>query len=301
MGDLSNAMQSLVDDIKSSTDNRRVNISEMRSETGNMIERFHLAHQDMAKELQEKFSSEKATRVEDVERLMNSVKSSMNDIRSELRNMTTMLEEKLSSEKNARLEAVQQLVNGIKTDIQNIRTALEEKFSSEHALRMEAQEQFVGNNRDFMKNIGADLQNMAEALREKLSSEEAVRMKDIRQFIDAIAADCRKAHELWMNISVDTVEEEAVSLPAAEEETVAEEKEIAEKEEESLLPPIAEAVEYSSEARVLEVITKHSEGIKLVDIGNELGVDWRGLIGAVKLLVDEDKAEKTDNLYYPKS
>jgi len=295
MGDLSNAMQSLVDDIKSSTDNRRVNISEMRSETGNMIERFHLAHQDMAKELQEKFSSEKATRVEDVERLMN-------DIRSELRNMTKMQEEKLSSERNARLEAVQQLMNGI-------RTTLEEKFSSEHALRMEAQEQFVSNNRDFMKNIGADIQNMAEALREKLSSEEAARVKDIRQFLNAIAADCRKAHELWMNISVDTVGEEvageveeAVSQPAVEEEekTVAEEKEIAEKEEESLLPPIAEAVDYSLEDRVLEVITKHSEGIKLVDIGNELGVDWRGLIGSVKSLVDEDKAEKTDNLYYLK-
>jgi len=297
MGNLSNAMQSLVDDIKFSTDNRRVNISEMRSETGNMIERFHLAHQDMAKELQEKFSSEKATRVEDVERLMN-------DIRSELRNMTKMQEEKLSSERNARLEAVQQLMNGI-------RTTLEEKFSSEHALRMEAQEQLVSNTRDFMKNIGADLQNMAEALRVKLSPEEAVRVKDIRQFIDAIAADCRKAHEVWMNRSVDTVEEEvaekieeeAVSLPAAEEEeTVAEEKEeTAGKEEESLPPPIAEEVESSLEARVLETITKHSEGIKLVDIGNELGVDWRGLIGGIKSLVDEDKVEKTDNLYYPKS
>jgi len=262
MGDLSNAMQNTVADIKFSTDNRRVNISEMRSETGNMIKRFQLAHQDMAKELRGKFSSEKAARVEDVERLMKD----------------------------------------IRTDIQNVRKALEEKFSSEHAFRMEAKEQFVSNTRDFMKNIGADLQNMAEALRVKLSSEEAARVKDIRQFLNAIAADCRKAHELWMSISVDTVEEEAVSQPAVEEETVAEEKEeTAGKEEESLPPPIAEEVESSLEARVLETITKHSEGIKLVDIGNELGVDWRGLIGSVKSLVDEDKVEKIDNLYYPKS
>ena len=264
MGGLSNAMQNTVADIKFSTDNRRVSISEMRSETGNMIKRFQLDHLDMAKEQQEKLSSEEAARVKDT--------------RTDIQNIRKALEEKFSSGHALRMEAQEQL---------------EEKFSSEHALRMEAQEQFVSNTRDF---------------RTKLSSETPARVKDTRQFLDAIASDCRKAHELWMSISVDTVEEEAVSQPAVEveveveEETVAEEKEeTAGKEEESLPPPIAEEVEPSLEARILETVTKHSEGIKLVDIGNELGVDWRGLIGGIKSLVDEDKVEKIDNLYYPKS
>jgi hypothetical protein len=48
------------------------------------------------------------------------------------------------------------------------------------------------------------------------------------------------------------------------------------------------------------VIEKHPEGIKLVDIGGELGVDWRGLIADTKSLVEKNKVEKTDNFYYPK-
>jgi hypothetical protein len=51
--------------------------------------------------------------------------------------------------------------------------------------------------------------------------------------------------------------------------------------------------------RVMHVIAGHPEGIRLVEIGNELGVDWRGLIGAVKFLMDDGKVEKIDNIYYP--
>ena len=54
------------------------------------------------------------------------------------------------------------------------------------------------------------------------------------------------------------------------------------------------------EERVLDVITRHPEGIKLVDIGNNLGVDWRSLLGISRTIVEEDKVERIDNLYYPK-
>jgi len=53
--------------------------------------------------------------------------------------------------------------------------------------------------------------------------------------------------------------------------------------------------------KMLEVIDKYPEGgIRLVDIGNELGVDWRTLIGSVKSLVDGGQVEKIENVYYPK-
>jgi hypothetical protein len=52
-------------------------------------------------------------------------------------------------------------------------------------------------------------------------------------------------------------------------------------------------------SRVLRVIQKHPEGLKLVELGNALGVNWRTLIGAVGSLVDEGKIGKVDNIYYP--
>lgn len=72
-------------------------------------------------------------------------------------------------------------------------------------------------------------------------------------------------------------------------------------EQKRVEPFPAEEAEPSAEDLVLEVVAKHPEGIRLVDIGEELNLDWRGLIGPVKALWDEDRLEKVDNLYYPKA
>ena len=47
------------------------------------------------------------------------------------------------------------------------------------------------------------------------------------------------------------------------------------------------------------MIGKHSEGIKLAEIGEALGRDWRGLIPITKELIGENKIRKEENLYYP--
>jgi len=61
-----------------------------------------------------------------------------------------------------------------------------------------------------------------------------------------------------------------------------------------------EAVPENIEAdRIIRVIQKHPEGIRLVDLGNALGVNWRSLISAVRHLLDEGKIGKLDNIYYP--
>jgi hypothetical protein len=54
----------------------------------------------------------------------------------------------------------------------------------------------------------------------------------------------------------------------------------------------------SESERVLRIIQAHVDGVRLVDIGNELGVDWRSLIGITKSLLEEGKIEKIDGLYY---
>ena len=201
MGDLSNAMQGVVDDIKSSAESRGVKVSEIKSDTHNLIERFRLEHQDMA-----------------------------------------------------------------------------------------------------------------NALREKLSSDDTTLREATQQFMNELASDRREAQEIWRRGFVSVVEEaapEPVVKEEVEEEVapqpVVEEKaaEEAVPEEEETAPELAteevegEEAAPSPEEQVLKVIARYPEGIRLVDIGNELGVDWRSLIGVVKQL--EDRIEKIDNLYYPKS
>ena len=189
-----------------------------------------------------------------------------------------------------------------------------------------------------LKQFHSEHQDMANALKEKLSSDEAARseatqqfMGSVReevkadsdatqQFIDELTSDRREAQNIWRGRSGGRVEEiapepvaeeepveEAASEPVAEEEVVeetapepvAQEEEVVEVTEPE--PIVEEEAALSPEDQILAVVAEHPEGIRLVDIGNELGVDWRGLIGAVKTIVDADRVEKIDNLYYPKS
>jgi len=53
-------------------------------------------------------------------------------------------------------------------------------------------------------------------------------------------------------------------------------------------------------ARALEVINAHEEGIALVDLGRELGLDWRQLIAPINYLLREGRVEKRGRLYFPR-
>ncbi len=61
----------------------------------------------------------------------------------------------------------------------------------------------------------------------------------------------------------------------------------------------AESPPLTQKQQVLAIIQAHPDGVRLVDIGNELGVDWRSLISVVKTLLDEQVIGKIDSRYYP--
>jgi hypothetical protein len=53
------------------------------------------------------------------------------------------------------------------------------------------------------------------------------------------------------------------------------------------------------EAEVLRVITRHPEGVRALDIGNELGVDWRRVPPVARRLVEHEMAEEIAHEFYP--
>ena len=65
--------------------------------------------------------------------------------------------------------------------------------------------------------------------------------------------------------------------------------------EEPLRPQIEETAR-----RVLEVIERHPEGVRLVQIGEELGIDWRLLIAPINHLLERGRIRKEDRLYFPR-
>jgi len=52
-------------------------------------------------------------------------------------------------------------------------------------------------------------------------------------------------------------------------------------------------------SQVLRVIEGHPEGVRARDVGNELGVDWRRVVGITQSLVDAGKVEQVEQELYP--
>ena len=50
---------------------------------------------------------------------------------------------------------------------------------------------------------------------------------------------------------------------------------------------------------IVRVVEQHPEGVSLMQIGNELGTDWRGLVNWSRRLVIDGKVERLDELFYP--
>lgn len=248
MGKISDAIQNVVDEIRSSAEARGTAVRALLDESKQLMKDIHSTNTEEAK----------------------GTRDMLERFRLEHQNMTKALRESLSSEEKARLEATRQFMEKVGIEVSEMRSGthnLLERFHLEHG-------------------------DMAKALREKLSSEERSREEATRQFmeevhktnnqcrdavremLDEIGSDLRQARQIWTK--------EVKIAP----EAAAKEEEIKKKPEEE-------------KEKILEVIARHPEGIKLIDIGNELGMDWRALIGSVKSLVDEDKVEKIDTMYYP--
>ena len=242
MGKISDAMQNVVDEIRSSAEARGTALRELSEEAkqlmkdaDNALKDIHRANQAQAKALRERLSSKEKARVEATREFMGGVGVKV----SEMRSGTYNLLERFGLEHG------------------DMAKAFREKLSSERKAGVET-------SREFMEEVHNTNGECREA---------------VRSMLDEIASDLRQADQIWTKGLGKKVVRKAVVKKAVQE---IKKKAGTEKE------------------KILEVIARHPEGIKLVDIGNERGVDWRTLIGPTKSLVDEDEVEKIDNMYYPK-
>jgi hypothetical protein len=53
------------------------------------------------------------------------------------------------------------------------------------------------------------------------------------------------------------------------------------------------------EKKILQAIQRHPEGVSIVEMGNELGVDFRRLLGSTDTLLASGKIDQVHELFYP--
>jgi len=51
--------------------------------------------------------------------------------------------------------------------------------------------------------------------------------------------------------------------------------------------------------KILQAIQRHPEGVSIVEIGNELGVDFRRLLGSTDTLLASGQIDQVQELFYP--
>jgi hypothetical protein len=232
MGNLNDAMQSMVDDLRSAAEARRaafrqlmedigVRLSEIRSDTHNLIERFGR---------------------EDSER-----KGAVSELKASANGMV----EGFRRESSERKGAVGQMLG---------------EFRKADNQRKADVSELKGN----AKNMIGDFHKANSELK-----------ATVGEMLGVFGSDRRQAHQIWTQRLKEKIKPRAVVRKVKAK-------------------PKVEAAP-TTEEKILEVIAGHPEGIRLVDIGNELGVDWRILIGPSKSLVDGGQVEKIENMYYPKT
>ena len=222
---------------------------------------------------------------EKAKQLMKDADNEMKGIHNVNQAQAKTLRGKLSSQEKTRAQATRRFMEEIKKCIGEIRVEVSEIRSGTH---------------NFTERLRMEHGDMAKALREKLSSEERARaqatqefMEEVHQFMEEVQQTTNQGRDAVREMlgEIDSDLQQAGQIWRKKgkiaTEAPAEKEEIKKKPEEE-------------KDKVLEVITRHPEGVKLIDIGNELGVDWRTLIGPTKSLVDEGEVEKIDTMYYPK-
>ena len=98
--------------------------------------------------------------------------------------------------------------------------------------------------------------------------------------------------------------EEAIEEPVEEAEEEEPEEEVAEKagieEEEAIEEGAAEEeIEEDLGGRILDLLEDHTEGLKMVQIADMLGIEnWRTLIPIMRGLLEDEEIRKEDTLYF---
>jgi len=192
--------------------------------------------------------------------------------------------------------------NRMEVLVDEIRSSTEARLAGLEHLRSQTHEDLDRSRKQRLERAQESLEHLRRRLEEIRETGGTLR-RATRAALGDIASDVCAARRLWAGgaearefsgLATTTVVEQPLppepTLQPAPGPVV----------EAAVQPPPAEpeAGRAVEREQLLRLVKAHPEGIRLVDIGNELGVDWRGLIAFTKSLLDEGEIEKIGNLYY---
>ena len=293
-------MEKLGEEIIGSYDVRVESIKQLKKETEetlkgsrDLLKNFQNVHKKMSIEQRENLSKHKENLEGEVKGMLKEFRLSLEKTGSDLRKDLDKGAKRRKTEVGKTLGETQKMMDEVKNSRIQMSKELREDLTTDAERRKDDTKKMMDDFKVAHRQMSKELKQNLTKFNQEIKSEVSKMLDDFDSTQDKVRADLQKASLSWQQTA--SILQKKRSGGVKPIPKVLEKKTIKE-----TLPQKTKIVEeLSDKKQVLVLIKKHFEGMKLTEIGAELGKDWRWYIPIVKELIEESKIRKEENLYYP--
>jgi len=231
-------------------------------------------------------------RVGRVEQLKKETEETLKNFQDVHKKMSLDQREYLSKYKENLEGEVKETLKGFRLSLEKMGSDLRNDLADGVEKRKEEVSKTLDDFKVSHLQMSKELKENLSKFNQEIKSEVSKMLDDFDSTQDKVRAELQKASLSWQQTASILQEKRSGVKPIPK---VKEKKTVGE-----ALPKKAKiSEELSDKKQALKLINGHPEGIKLTEIGVQLGKDWRWYIPIVKELMEESKIRKEENLYYP--
>ena len=277
---IADSMKGITENIVASYDVRVKALKDLVVDTRKTIKGFAADRKEM--------SEEQAKNLADfVNALTKNVGTMLKGFQTSHKEMSETLSESLEKGETDRLKDFKAMMGNIQKGIKDIEAYVAKKlkeFDKAHA----------DMSVELKKELAKYANDMVEATKKLISDiqkRQIERNAEVADLLEAFKAEREKMAANWQALTAKMAKRRGIKPKVEAEVKVRPVEEVVEEEEVTAEPGMEE--------RVLEFIESRSEGVRVSDMEESLGVARTRLGKTAKRLLDEGKVRKEENLYFP--
>jgi hypothetical protein len=296
---MADSMKGLTKDILSSSEERTEDITELKDQTKTlqqeavkMVKNFSAARDKTSKQLKKDLEQSNASIKEEVKQSRENAQSMIQGFHDSRRKNGDMLRKELAQSnkllvqnEKKRQEEVGNMMTGFQKARAETSAELKKDLAEGQAKMRTGVKAALEDARSMMNDFQSSHQKMAAGLKNNLEKGREERQKDVGEmrkgFLKVqkdVQDDLRESSIAWKEMS-STIHTKGSGRRA-------------EKEVQAETPP-------NLEEKLLAIINRHSEGITLSEVANELGIVTIVLGKAARVLLEQGKVRKEAKSYFP--
>ncbi|MEI6576734.1 MAG: hypothetical protein WCO63_11200 [Bacteroidota bacterium] len=243
--------------------------------TNEILEKFEKDHKDMSAELKADLSKNLAERIDYTRNLLNGFQKRLTEISKENQKMAQRLRKDLSigeterlNEYNSIMKGIHAAIKGIRTDVRAIKKSTNGMINDFAQDRSQASSEWIK-----MQNAIAQMRKTGVVKKTTVVEKKAEKKEAVAEPVKVVIAEPAKL------VVAEPVKAVAAELPLKVE--------------------VKEVAPLTLEEKVLNYIRKNPKGVRVSEMEGPLGETRMKLGFTAKILLDEGKVQKMDNIYFP--